>query len=235
MKKGTIISIILIIASGIGGFFIGKFIGNDQGYKRGVDQYKNKQSNLALIGNDSTANEPKLVTKDLSEALGSWQIDTSSSTLDFEIEHINDITKGVFTKFDGIVDFKEDISKSSLTLTVFVASINTGNKMRDSHLVEEDYFYEEQHPVMSFRANSFEKKDDLYIAHGKLTIKEITNAVDVSFAYLGRGENTNGNKFIALKGFTQIDRTQFGMEHEANLGDNVKIEFLVEMTPFNSL
>ncbi|HFE65562.1 MAG TPA: polyisoprenoid-binding protein, partial [Caldithrix sp.] len=76
---------------------------------------------------------------------------------------------------------ENNLDASSLTATIQVASINTGNEKRDTHLRSPDFFDARKYPVITFVSNKIEKAADGYLAHGPLTMKGITREITIPF------------------------------------------------------
>ena len=81
-----------------------------------------------------------------------WTIDSSHSNAQFAVRHFMVSTvRGTFGTMRGSVTLnEEDVTKSSVTAEIDVASVDTREAKRDEHLKGADFLDVEQHPKMSF-------------------------------------------------------------------------------------
>lgn len=123
-------------------------------------------------------------------------VEANHSTVQFIVPIANGITRvtGKFTDYTidlNLVD--NDLTKSTISTTIQVKSINTGIEGRDDHLRTADFFDAEKYPEITFNSERIEKVDDHYVVHGKFTMHGI--AKDISFPLISTGssdENTLG-------------------------------------------
>ena len=170
-------------------------------------------------------------------ATGTYAIDPSHSRIGFSARHAM-VTKvrGSFNEFDGSGYFDaEDPSRSSLSLTIQAASIDTRNADRDAHLRSNDFFAMEQYPEIRFVSTAVEVvSDDELRVTGDLTIKDVTKPVTVDFEYTGSAVDPFGNHRIGLEGKTVVNRKEWGVNWNAALeaggvlvSEKVTLEFEV--------
>src|SRR5690606_22559694 len=94
---------------------------------------------------------------------------------------------GEFKTFSGKVLLDEkDLTKSQVEFSVDVASVNTDNADRDTHLKGADFFDAQKFPKMTFTSKKVKKAGKGYKVTGDLTLhgvtKEVTLDVTVSDA-----------------------------------------------------
>ena len=78
---------------------------------------------------------------------GTWTIDTLHSEVGFSVRHMMvSKVRGKFTKFAGEIVTAENLTDSSVTAEIDLASIETGSEQRDNHLRSSDFFLVEEHP-----------------------------------------------------------------------------------------
>lgn len=165
-----------------------------------------------------------------------WQIDTAHTTPAFAVRHMGiSNVHGRFVKTSGsaIID-DNDITKSSVTATMDVNSIDTGAEGRDNDLKSPNYFDAAQFPTITFKSKSVSKNGEgkLKIV-GDLTIhgvtKEVTLDVDGPSAPLERGPM----KRRGLSATTTINRKDFGIGPKTPamvVGEDIKIDIDAELT-----
>jgi polyisoprenoid-binding protein YceI len=172
-------------------------------------------------------------------ATTTWNIDPVHSVAEFKVKHmmISNV-KGQFTGVKGSLSLDEsDITKSSVEVTIEVASINTRDAQRDAHLKSADFFDAEKLPTLSFRSNRITQigEGELAVA-GDLTIHGVTRKVE--FTVEGPtppARDPWGNTRLGLSATTKINRKDFGLTWNAALetggilvGDEVTITLDVQ-------
>src|SRR5262245_23888011 len=87
--------------------------------------------------------------------MNTWSFDPAYTTVEFVIRNLWFKVKGRFLDLEGtIVLDEDDISRSSVTATIKVDSIETGNQRRDAHLRARDFFDVERFPDIEFKSTS---------------------------------------------------------------------------------
>lgn len=192
-----------------------------------VNEEQNEFENQMIITEgaiDEDGNEiaaPKAI--DLSSIIGSHTLMSDSSNIQFSLGEEGK-TKGAFKNVSGSVNIKEDLTQSSLNITLEMKNFTTFSSMRDKSLMAADYFNTDKFPTMKYSANGFtEKEANLYELDGDFTMLGVTKKIKVS---LMRIELGNRNILI---GSGEIDRTQFGMTPDASEGNVVSFNYQIEL------
>src|SRR6516165_8806761 len=106
---------------------------------------------------------------------GTWVVDPVHSEVSFVVRHMMvSKVRGRFDKFEGTIVTAEDPLTSSVTASVDVSSINTGQEQRDEHIRSADFFEAEKHPTMTFTSTGVRAGRDGFLLDGDLTIKGVT-------------------------------------------------------------
>ena len=63
---------------------------------------------------------------------GTWQLDPTHTEIGFAVRHIMSKVRGKFGKFEGTLVTADDITASTVNVTVDLSSINTGTADRDT-------------------------------------------------------------------------------------------------------
>ena len=161
-----------------------------------------------------------------------WVLDPAHSELQFKIKHLMITTvTGSFNDFSAEVTTEnDDFQNATVSFKAAVDSIDTGNKDRDGHLKNADFFNAEAFPSITFTSVSFQKTGDDYQLTGDLTIKDVTKPVTLDVEFGGTAKDPWGNTKagFTLKG--KINRTAYGLTYNAALetggvmlGEEVKI------------
>lgn len=174
---------------------------------------------------------------------GEWSVDGPHTEINFSIKHFFTPVTGSFSDFDIDLNYDpEHPAKSSVTVRIGVASIDTGNERRDGHLRSGDWFETDKHPDMTFESTSVAKiSDSEFVAHGSLTIKGESHEIELPITLLGVKEIPEemqamfgGTKVVSsFRASTAIDRGDYGVgvgNWAATLvvGGEVSIEILLE-------
>jgi polyisoprenoid-binding protein YceI len=168
-----------------------------------------------------------------------WAFDAAHSEIAFKVKHLMIVNvKGSFKEFDIQVATRgDDFNGAQIDFSMNPASVDTGDAGRDGHLKSQDFFDVENHPVITFKAKSFDKKsEDEFDLIGDLTIRGITKTIKLDAEFGGVQKDPWGN---TKAGFTlngKINRKEFGLTWNAALesggvlvGDEVKITGEVEL------
>jgi len=173
-------------------------------------------------------------------ATSTWQIDPQHSSAQFAVRHLGLSTvRGAFSKLSGtMVRDDQDITNSSVEVTIDVNTVDTREPDRDKDLRSERFFDVAHFPTMTFKSKKVEQ-----VAPGKLrvtgeltirgTTKEVTLDVDGPTTPV---KDPWGNQRLAATATTKINRQDYGVKWNAKLdnggvvvGDEVNITLDVEM------
>jgi polyisoprenoid-binding protein YceI len=156
--------------------------------------------------------------------------DSSSSEVSFTIESSPKYTKGIFENVDILLKVSEnDPTKSKLSVTIDVSSINTDNEMRDENLMDDDYFNLISFPKISFQSDEIIKTDSSYIAIGVIDMMGLQNELSFDFIFKGLGQNNRQQKVAIFEGEFTLDRVKLGMPTIKSIGDQVDVKFYCEL------
>jgi polyisoprenoid-binding protein YceI len=161
-------------------------------------------------------------------AAGTWALDPTHSEIGFTIRHIGiSKVRGRFTEFDASLVVGDGLDSTTVTAHVAVASINTGNKDRDTHVLAPDVLDVSRRPTLAFRSTGIEGEGDDWTMTGDLTIGDVTRPVTLEVELGGVGDYIDGSRHAGFEARTQVSRKDFGIDFgplNAFLGDTVKIE-----------
>jgi polyisoprenoid-binding protein YceI len=162
---------------------------------------------------------------------GTWTIDPSHSEVGFTVRHLMTKVRGQFEKFEGTVTTGDTLAETRTEATIDLNSVNTRDAQRDGHLRSGDFFDVENSGPMTFVSTSF----DGSTAKGELTIKGVTNVVELDVTFLGVDRDAYGNTRIGFEASTEINRKDFGVDFDIPLdggkllvGHKVNIELSVQ-------
>ena len=160
-----------------------------------------------------------------------FKIDPVHSFVLFNVQHLGIAnTYGRFTDISGTVVFdKDNPSKSSVELSVPVASLDTHNSIRDQSLRSPDFFDAKQFPTMTFKSTKVEGSGDTLTVSGDLTMHGVTKPMTVDFKKGGEGKGVFGEMRGGGETHFTIRRSDFGMNFQQGaIGDEVNIILSLE-------
>jgi polyisoprenoid-binding protein YceI len=170
-----------------------------------------------------------------------WQVDPSHTHLEFAVRHLMIATvRGRFSDVAGTVIVPgDDFSRAQVEATVRVASIDTREPQRDSHLKSSDFFDVEKHPTMTFRSRRVERTSggaDRYRLVGDFSLHGVTKEILLEATLEGLAKDPYGNERAGFSAKGTINRKDFGLAWNQVLetggvlvGDEVKIAIDAEI------
>lgn len=92
-------------------------------------------------------------------AADNYDVDPTHAWVSFKTNHAGWANAhGVFKSVSGAISFdKEDVTKSTIELTIEAASIATNHEQRDVHLRSPDFLNAEEFPQITFQSTAIEK------------------------------------------------------------------------------
>ncbi|HYL68458.1 MAG TPA: YceI family protein [Candidatus Limnocylindria bacterium] len=153
---------------------------------------------------------------------GAWQIDPAHSNAQFLVRHMGiSNVQGDFTKVSGSVQLDDsDITKSAVSATIDVNSVDTREPNRDKDLRGATFFDVTKFPTMAFQSKKFVRSAEGKLKMtGDLTIHGVTR--EVTFDVDGPTPTIQdpwGNARRGVSATTKINRKDFGLNFNAALG-----------------
>jgi polyisoprenoid-binding protein YceI len=155
---------------------------------------------------------------------GTWVLDPTHTEIGFTVRHLMSKVRGKFEKFEGTLVTAEDITASTVSVSVDLSSINTGTADRDAHLRSGDFFGVDQYPTMTFSTTGVVVENDSeYVVSGILDIKGVKKPIDLAVEFLGEGGDPWGGTRVGVEAKTEISRKEFGVDFNVPVGDKVMI------------
>jgi polyisoprenoid-binding protein YceI len=146
---------------------------------------------------------------------GTWTVDPVHSEVSFVVRHMMvSKVRGRFDKFEGAITTAPDPLQSTVTATVDLGSVNTGNETRDNHIRSEDFFHTEKHPTMTFRSTGLRQAGDgNYFLDGDLTLRGITRPVTFRLEVNGFGPDPYGGTRAGFTATAEINRNEWNVSY----------------------
>jgi polyisoprenoid-binding protein YceI len=147
-----------------------------------------------------------------------WAIDPLHSEISFKVKHLVVTTlTGKFDQFEGSLETSnDDFSNASINFSAQVASVNTGNADRDSHLKSDDFFNAESFPKLTFQSTAFTKtSDNRYKLSGNITLRNVTKPIELDVEYGGTMVDPWGQTKAGFEINGVVKRKEFGLKWDA--------------------
>ncbi len=175
---------------------------------------------LADAGNDVSANYE------------TFTVDAVHSSVLFRVTHMGvGPFWGRFSAVRGNVEVSKNGEDLKLDIEVPIDSVDTGSSRLDRHLQTEDFFHASKYPSATFKSRSARKtSDDTYRVSGDLTIRGVTQAVDVDVSLAGPVDTERGRRCGIETEFV-LKRAEFAMTYGLQggmVGDEVRLIVALE-------
>ena len=168
-----------------------------------------------------------------SETQTLWLIDAGHTTVEFTVKNLFFFrVKGRFSNLAGNMVLDEsDIRRSSVTVAIKAASIDSGLKRRDAHLRSADFLQVDRYPDIRFETTKVEPgrdRDTLRVT-GSLTIRGKSREVLLEVNEVDRSCSPSGEQIVYYTALTELDRFDFEINYGRGLiGRRLKIAMNVQ-------
>jgi polyisoprenoid-binding protein YceI len=169
---------------------------------------------------------------------GTWQIDPVHSEVSFVVRHlVVSKVRGRFDAFSGTIVTSADLARSSVSVTIEAASINTNEPNRDNHVRSSDFLDAEHYPNITFVSTAIRNERNRYFVDGELTIRGTTRPVTLDVEVNGFTPDPYGATRAGFSVTAEIDRNDFGVSYNGPipgadnamlLSDKVVLNFEVQ-------
>jgi polyisoprenoid-binding protein YceI len=143
--------------------------------------------------------------------------------------------RGHFGSFSGTIEVAPDPTQSSVTAVIQAASVDTGDKTRDSHVRSADFLDVQEYPEIRFLSTAVRPSGDSWDVDGDLTVKDVVRPVTLRVDYTGTATDPWGGKRAGFEATTVINREDFGVTWnqvleagELMVGKEIKVELDIE-------
>ena len=164
-----------------------------------------------------------------------WVSDPNHSEVDFSITHMS-VSKvhGRFGDVKATIVYDQaDPTRSTVTATIGVNTVDTGVEARNNHLKTPDFFNVAVMPTATFTSTGVTRNGTHLTVNGNLTLHGVTKPVVLDVVGPnGSITDPNGHVHTGFSATTTIDRTAFGIGPKfpaAMLGDDVALDIELEV------
>ncbi|GHM98578.1 hypothetical protein WSM22_00680 [Cytophagales bacterium WSM2-2] len=130
---------------------------------------------------------------------------------------------GEFKGLKGTIKFDEkNLASSKFDVTIDVASINTGNGMKNNHAKGANWFDAEKYPTIAFTSSSITKTGAGFEAKGTLEMHGVKKEIVLPFTF---ASNT-------FSGNLEVSRADFGLDDgkHPKMAPTLKVTISVPVT-----
>ncbi len=152
-------------------------------------------------------------------------IDKAHSQINFIADSRLISARGHFEDWDAeILLDPENMSASSVTLTIDAKSIDTRSERRDGHLRSADFFDVENHPSITFKSTAVKMTGENALdITGDMTVRGTTKAVTIPATMVFYDEGVG-----RFRGEFTIKRKEWGIAYDSRvnpIADDVKVQW----------
>lgn len=176
----------------------------------------------------------------LISAQSNWNIDPAHSAAQFQVKHLMISTvRGEFGKMSGRVAFDgKNYASIKAEAIIEVASINTREPKRDTHLRSADFFDAATYPSITFRSKRVEKiQGNNFSLIGDLTMRGVTREIVLEVEASPIIKGMGGESRIGVHASGKVNRQDYGIKWNKSLdsggvvvSDEVQITLDLELT-----
>lgn len=136
-----------------------------------------------------------------------WTVRTAESALHFHTAWSQGPVDGGFGSWRAAIRFDPDaLARSSVTVTIDMASVTAANSDQQSALPQNDWFAVGTYPTATWQATAIRHLGgDRYRAEGRLSLRGISRPLPLDFTLKIAGDAAT------MHGTAKIDRTMFGV------------------------
>ncbi len=181
----------------------------------------------------------RIVNHVLAPSPGVYAIDPVHTFVGFVAQHlVVGRVRGRFERVAGTVTIADELTESSLEVTVETASISTLFGARDEDLRSDRFLDCDAHPTMPYRSTSIvEQPRGEWRVLGELTVRGITKPVPLTVHFGGSTTDSQGKPRAAFTARGTLTRSEFGVVAEleaesgsVRIGDDITLEIEAEAT-----
>jgi polyisoprenoid-binding protein YceI len=170
-------------------------------------------------------------------APGRWALDPNHSSIDFTIRHLGvSKVRGRFRRFEVDVAIGTTLEDTSVDAVVDLASIDTGNKDRDAHVLQPDMLDIEKRPTLTFRSTRITGGGGDWQVHGDATIGDVTRPLTLDVEFGGIEHFVDGSRHAGFEASGELRRKDFGIDialppgvSGVMLGDAIKFTLDIQL------
>jgi polyisoprenoid-binding protein YceI len=140
--------------------------------------------------------------------VGTWQVDPTHSQVGFEVEYLGGTFRGSFSPVEATLAVDED-GAARLSGSARAENVKVQDENLNAHLLSPEFFDASRTPVLEFSAEDIRRSGDELGITGELSVKGISQPVELEGAIGEPVTDPYGRERISLKLATTVDRRKF--------------------------
>jgi polyisoprenoid-binding protein YceI len=165
---------------------------------------------------------------------GLWAVDHNHSSIDFVIRHLGiSKVRGRFAGFEATVVIGDSLETTSVEAVIDLATVDTGNADRDTHVRTADFLDVDQHPTLTFRSQRIVADGDRHLVEGEATIGAITQPLTLNLELGGVQDHPMGGpRHAGFEATGELRRKDFAIAPDmpgAMLGEIIKFQLDIQL------
>jgi polyisoprenoid-binding protein YceI len=143
---------------------------------------------------------------------GTWNVDLAHSEISFSVRQLLTQVRGRFSSFDITIVTGAGPLDSSVSATIDLASLDTGNRKRDEHVRSATFLDVASHPQVAYDSTGIRRAGEGWVIDGDLTVHGVTRAVPLAVAAARFAADPDGRRHASFSATALIDRRDFGID-----------------------
>jgi polyisoprenoid-binding protein YceI len=162
---------------------------------------------------------------------GIWKVDLAHSDISFSVRQLVTKVHGRMTSFDIAIVTGDDPVDSSVSATIDLASVETGNSKRDEHIRSSTFLDVASHPRVTYESTGVRRAGEGWVIDGDLTLHGVTRPVPLAIAATGFAADRDGGGVASFSATALVDRRDFGIDRWTGGGViGTKVPISLEIT-----
>lgn len=164
-----------------------------------------------------------------------WKSDPAHSAVNFTIRHLSlSQVHGTFGDVNAVIHYDQaDVTKSTVSASIAVSTVNTGEAGRDDEIKSSDFFDVDDFPKATFNSTEISRNGDGLWVKGNLSLHGITRPVVLNVQGPEKPVmEPDGKAHSGFLATTTLDRLTFGIGPTfpaAIVGDQVQLQIRLDI------
>jgi polyisoprenoid-binding protein YceI len=163
---------------------------------------------------------------------GNWALDKVHGRVGFSVRHLGVAkVRGFFADVDAELVVGSSLDDTSVSASIDMASIDTGNTVRDASLRSTELLDVEQRPTLTFRSTAISRSGEDWTLDGDLAIGHVTRPISLDVEFGGVAEGLHSTRLAGFEARGELHRKDFGLSFgpvDPMIGQVVKLQLDLE-------
>jgi polyisoprenoid-binding protein YceI len=150
--------------------------------------------------------------------MSTYKLDGANhSVVSFQVSYVGSTFKATFAPLEATLEL--DNGSGSLTGSVSASGLAVRDENLRGHMLGPEFFDEENSPTLTFESTELSRKGEKLTVRGDLSIRGATVPVEAKGTITGPHADQFGQTRMSVVLETTVDRSQFGMNWNADTAD----------------